>query len=131
MDVIRDGFLEINSVEYSQYVESIETSFDNESQESRPFNQTSVARDVGLDNNSFTVNIAELSTWAFTIAMEAIKNTKVTFEIRPDGAAVSATNPKYTGSVLVKPPSPSFAQGEGAKYSMVFELDGAYTFATA
>ena len=131
MDVIRDGFLEINSVEYSQYIESIETSWDTEILESRPMQQTSVAKDFGLDNNSFTVNTAELSTWAFTIAMDAIKGTKVTFEIRPDGAAVGAANPKWTGTCLVKPPSPGLTQGQGAKYSMLFEVDGAVTFATA
>jgi len=131
MDVVLNGYLEINSVDYSAYIEGVETNFDLAVQESTPFTSTSVKKDPGLFNNSFTVNIAELSTWAFTIAMYAIQGTKVAFEIRPDGASVGAANPKWTGSCIVPQPSPSIVQGEGAKYQMTFEVDGAVTQATS
>ena len=131
MDVVLAGYLEINSVDYSQYIEGVECSFDLATQESTPFTSTAVKKDPGLFNNSFTANIAELSTWAFTIAMYAIQGTKVAFEIRPDAAAVGAANPKWTGTVIVPQPSPSIAQGEGVKYQMTFEVDGAVTQATS
>lgn len=57
--------------------------------------------------------------------------TNVTFEIRPTDAAVSATNPKYTGSVHIAQHSLGGAHGELAAKSLTFPTTGTVTRAVA
>lgn len=57
--------------------------------------------------------------------------TLVTFEVRPDAGAVSTTNPKYTGSVLIAQHALGGTVGDLAAKSLTFPTSGAVTRATA
>lgn len=57
--------------------------------------------------------------------------TVVTFEVRATDAAVSATNPKYTGSVLIQQAAIGGGVGELAAKSLSFPTSGAVTRATS
>jgi hypothetical protein len=61
----------------------------------------------------------------------AILGTVVTFEVRPTSSAVGASNPKYTGSVLITGHSIGGAVGELATKSLTFPTSGAVTRAEA
>lgn len=58
--------------------------------------------------------------------------TVVPFEVRPDQAAVGTSNPKWTGSVLIKAWNPiSGSVGDEASVSVSYPTSGAITRATA
>ncbi|MFM9643135.1 phage tail protein [Streptomyces turgidiscabies] len=58
--------------------------------------------------------------------------TVVTFEVRPTSSAVGTSNPKWTGSVLIKELKPiSGGVGDEATQSVSFPTSGAVTRATA
>lgn len=57
--------------------------------------------------------------------------TVVAFEVRPDAAVVGASNPKYTGSVLINQHMLGGAVGDLAAKSVTFPTSGAVTRATS
>lgn len=58
--------------------------------------------------------------------------TPVTFEVRATSAAVGVSNPKYTGSVLIKEWSPvSGSVGDTAEQDVSWTVSGAVTRATS
>ncbi|NEB04507.1 hypothetical protein [Streptomyces sp. SID13726] len=58
--------------------------------------------------------------------------TVVTFEVRPTSAVVGTSNPKWTGSVLIKELKPiQGGVGDEASQSVSFPTSGAVTRATA
>lgn len=57
--------------------------------------------------------------------------TVVTFEVRLSDAAVGATNPKYTGSVLISKASFGGSHGALPTKSLTFPVSGAVTRATS
>lgn len=62
----------------------------------------------------------------------AILGTVVTFEVRLTQSAVSTSNPKYTGSVLIKEWKPLNGQvGDLAELDVTFPTSGVVTRATA
>jgi hypothetical protein len=64
--------------------------------------------------------------------MWALLGTVVTFEVRADNAAVGVSNPKYTGSVLVKNLTPiGGGVGDVNSASYTYPTSGAVTRATA
>ncbi|MGW0914652.1 hypothetical protein ACWD1Z_23285 [Streptomyces sp. NPDC002784] len=63
--------------------------------------------------------------------MWPLLGTVVAFEVRADQAAVSASNPKYTGNILIKGWSPiTGSVGDEATVSQTFPTSGAVTRAT-
>ncbi|GLZ36213.1 hypothetical protein Lesp02_84000 [Lentzea sp. NBRC 105346] len=64
--------------------------------------------------------------------MWPLLGTNIAFEVRLDNAAVGASNPKYTGSVLVKKWTPiAGAPGDVAEVDVEYPTSGAITRATA
>lgn len=57
--------------------------------------------------------------------------TVVTFEVRATDSAVSATNPKYTGSVLISQTAIGGSVGELASKALSFPTSGAVSRATS
>ena len=64
-------------------------------------------------------------------ALWPLLGTVVTFEIRATDSAVSATNPKYTGSVLIQQHNLGGSVGELASKQLTFPTSGAVTRATS
>lgn len=64
--------------------------------------------------------------------MWPLLGTVVPFEVRADQAAVGASNPKYTGNILIKGWNPiEGSVGDEATVSLSFPTSGAVTRATA
>ena len=57
--------------------------------------------------------------------------TVPTFEVRPDAGAVSATNPKFTGSVLINQHAVGGSHGELNMLSVTYPGSGTLTRATS
>ncbi len=64
--------------------------------------------------------------------MWPLLGTNIAFEVRPDQAAVGTSNPKYTGTVLVKEWSPvQGSVGDEATVGVSYPTSGAVVRATA
>ncbi len=74
--------------------------------------------------DDFAVSSLDATLWP-------LLGTLVPFEVRPDAGAVSTTNPKYTGSLLVAQHVVGGNLGELAMKSLTFPTSGAITRATS
>lgn len=84
---------------------------------------------------SGTINIEFKQDFAATkldSIMWPLLGTVVAFEVRADQAVVGTSNPKYTGSILIKEWNPvSGSVGDEATVGVTFPTSGAVTRATA
>ena len=137
MDVIVGGVWNLNAVDRSGYCEAIEPSPEVRVEESTPFQtsgatETSVRRDPGLiDSGSIAVTIVDDATYVMTLALDAIKGTKVVMFWRPDDAVIGVGNPEMTVTVIVPPFVPPVTQGGGARFTVNFACDGLIVVTTA
>lgn len=76
--------------------------------------------------------LQDFAAAALDSIMWPLLGTVVPFEARADQGAVSASNPKYTGSILIKAWNPlTGSVGDEATVSVSFPTSGAVTRATA
>jgi len=127
--------VKIGGVDLSQYVSNVSLSSSADAIEVTSFSSAGARERVsGLKDNSVTIDFMQDYAAA---AVEAtvyplIGSTAVAFEILPNGTAVSATNPKYTGSLIVVDWTPvAGAVGELLTASVTWPITGAITKATA
>ena len=73
----------------------------------------------------------DVAASAIDSVMWPLLGTTVTFELRATNASVGASNPKYTGSVLINSWSKGGSVSDLAEVSVTFPLSGAVTRATA
>jgi len=73
----------------------------------------------------------DVAASAIDSVMWPLLGTTVTFEVRATNASVGASNPKYTGSVLVNSWSKGGSVSDLATVSVTLPLSGAVTRATA
>lgn len=126
-----------NSVELSPYVKSVELSV-----EGNDLDTTA----MGTTNNSFHTRIIGLKDWKVTLELmndfaaaqvdatimpDIISGTARTITIKPTSSAVSATNPRYFGSVLATSGTPiSGGVGDLSMNKISLVAAGALTRAT-
>lgn len=131
-DVVRIAVYEMPiGTDRSAFVESVEPSWDMDVQESRPFTSGSVKKDPGLYNNSYQVTFVDDASATIAQYLFGARGTKVTFLMKWDEAAVSPTNPKFTGTAVVPPTVPPIRQGDLRRFTVTFQVDGDVTIATA
>lgn len=132
--VLRDAYVSINAVDLSDHAESVELSWNVGVETVTAMGASGVAKLAGLEDNSFSI------TWLQDFAASEVDATlapliraaSFAFEIRPTSAAVSATNPKFTGNAILSEYQPVAGEAGGAhKVSTSFEVDGVITRATA
>ncbi|WP_327679481.1 hypothetical protein [Kitasatospora sp. NBC_00458] len=87
----------------------------------------------GLKSGSLALELLnDFAATKLDSIMWPLIGTVVPFEIRPDQAAVSTSNPKYTGSVLVKEwGSISGSVGDEASVGVTYPTSGAVVRATS
>ena len=127
--------VKIAGIDLSSYVSNVSLSSSADAIETTSFSSSGVRERVsGLKDNSVTIDF--MQDYAAS-ALEAtvyplIGSTAIAFEILPNGTAVSSTNPKYTGSLIVTDWTPvAGAVGELLTASVTWPITGAITKATA
>ena len=127
--------VKIGGVDLSAFVSNVSLSSSADAIEVTSFSSAGARERVsGLKDNSVTIDF--MQDYAAS-AVEAtvyplIGSTAISFEILPHGTAVSATNPKYTGSLIVVDWTPvAGAVGELLTASVTWPITGAITKATA
>jgi hypothetical protein len=131
--VLTNAVVKINSVDLSDHVASVELAQEVEEVETTAFGDTARTRTGGLANNSLSLDFhQDFASASVDDTLNALVGGTASFEILPNGTAVGATNPKYTGTVLLTEWTPvSGAIGELATASITWPISGAVTRATA
>lgn len=132
--VLTDAFISINGVTLSDRAKSVTINQEFDDLDSTAFGATKRAHEVGLGDDSFEVefyqDFAAAKTDA-TLSPLVGSNAGFPFEVRPTSAAVSTTNPKYTGTGKLFTYSPIAGEvGELSTTSVEFKTNG-ITRATA
>jgi len=131
--VLTNAVVKINSVDLSDHVASVELAQEVEEVETTAFGDTARTRTGGLANNSLSLDFhQDFASASVDDTLNGLVGGTASFEILPNGTAVGATNPKYTGTVLLTEWTPvSGAIGELATASITWPISGAVTRATA
>ncbi len=132
--VLLASYIAINSVDLSAYASKIEVKVECEDQDVTTFASGGWnERLAGL--KSFELSIGwkqDVAASALDSQLWALFATITTCEVRLSNASVGTSNPKYTGSVLIKEHSPiAGSVGDVAEMDVSYPGSGALTRATA
>ena len=131
--VLTNAVVKINNVDLSDHIASVELAQEVEEVETTAFGNTARTRVGGLANNSLSLDFhQDFATSSVDQTITPLIGGTASFEVIANGTAVSATNPKWTGTVLVTEWTPvSGAIGELATASITWPISGAVTRGTA
>jgi len=134
-EVLKNAFVEINSVDLSDHVQSITLPITCEEIDKTCMGDDSKARLPGLKDASLDI------TWAQDFASDKVDATlwavyngdaAVTINVKKDTGATAATNPEYSFSAILTNYTPIDATvGELSKASSTFVCDGDVTRSTS
>lgn len=129
-----NGYVALNSSDLSAYCKSITLNVDVDDLDSTAFNSGGYHSHIGgLKQGTLSLKFnQDVAAAALDSIMWALIGTVVTFEVRAVNSAVSTSNPKYTGSVLISKWNPFTGDvGSLAEVSVDFPTSGTVSRATA
>jgi hypothetical protein len=132
--VLFSSYLALNAGDLSAYCSKIELKAECEDQDATTFASGGWnERLAGLKSFELSPSFKQdVAASAIDSIMWPLAFTVVTFEVRLTSAAVGTSNPKYTGSVLIKEWVPiSGSVGDIAEMDLTFPGSGALTRATS
>ena len=131
--VLNNASVTINSVDLSDHVSSVTLDITADEVEETAFGQTFKSRLGGLKDGTLSIDFQQdFAASEVDATLWPLLGTVTTFEIKADSGAVAATNPKYSGSVLVNQHQPvANGVGELASFSVSFPTSGTITRATS
>lgn len=127
-------YIAINSVDRSSYIKSIALHVEGAELDATNFGSSGWMVPIsGLKSGNVQITFNnDVADSAIDDIMWALMFTTTTFEVRATNAAVGTSNPKYTGSFLVREWTPlSGSVGDLAEVSVTFPTSGAVTRAEA
>ena len=127
--VLTDAKVTINSVNLSAFVKQVSLRTSDDVVETTGMGATAKTRIAGLPDNSVTVEFnQDFATSQVEATIYPLLGTAVTMIVQPTSAAVGATNPTYTFSVLISEWAPIDGSiGELATTSVSWPISGAIT----
>jgi hypothetical protein len=102
--VLRDCYVSVNSVNLSDHVSSVEINLSKDEVETTNFSGQGRERVAGLKDDNFVINFQQdFAASQVDSVLYPLWNNETEFpiEVRPTSSAVSATNPKYTGTCVL------------------------------
>ena len=133
--VLTDAYVKLNNVDLSDHIASVEIAQSFDSIETTAFGDAGRTRTGGLEDSSVTLSFhQDFAAASVDQTIAPLVGGTAAFEIRAVGTAtaVSATNPKWTGTVLVTEWSPlSGAVGELSTADVTWPVSGQVTRGTA
>ena len=100
--IFRNAFISLGGTDLSAYLQSVDPSFDVELTDDTAMGDTARSNAPGLEVWSFSIKL--LNPFAASgpdATIWPLKGTTFTVTFRPDTAAVSATNPQFSGTGTV------------------------------
>jgi len=133
--VLTDAYVVVNSVDLSDHINSVEIAQSFDSVETTAFGDAGRTRTGGLEDSSITLSFhQDFAAASVDATIAPLVGGTASFEVRAVGTAtaVSATNPKYTGTVLVTEWNPiSGGVGELSTADVTWPVSGQVTRGTA
>jgi len=125
----------INSVDLSAYVSSVTVTREFDELETTAMGASGHSRIAGLSNDSFTISFfQDFAATKVNATLEAVLDSAsktTTCVVKPTSAAVSATNPSYTGTIFVGSWTPiNGGVADLATVDATFKVNGAIAKAT-
>ena len=123
----------INSVDLSSCVKSVTVNRQYDSLEVTAMGDTGHKYIAGLANDSFVISfIQDYSASKVNQTIEALLGQTTTCVVKPTSAAVSASNPSYTGTIFIDTWTPvNGAVGDLATVDSTFKVNGKIEKATS
>lgn len=131
--VYTDAEVTLNSVDISDHVTKATLKIEVDEQESTAMGATYKSRKGGLKDGSVELELnQDFATSSIDDTIWPILGTNVSFTIKPTSSATSATNPVYSGEVLIKEYTPLDGNvGDLAKTSVTWPTSGTVNRATS
>lgn len=130
--VLTNAYIKIGSVDFSDYIASIEFSDEAEEVSTTAFGDTGQRRVGGLRDQSVSLDFhVDFDPGAVDAVIGALVGTSVAIEFAPKGTAIGTANPEFSGNVLVTEWGWGGAVGELATKSVTWPVDGVLTRGTA
>lgn len=105
--IYNDASVVINSVDLGDHVKSVTLNYESESQDDTAMGDTTRSSKGGLKNWSMSVEFhQDFAAANVDATIFGIVGDSVVVVLKPTSAAVSATNPSYTGNGMVQSYSP-------------------------
>jgi len=119
-----DVRIEINSVDLSDWVTSVQLPIEFDALEDTAFGDTARSRIAGLEDGTITINFNDdFAAASVDATIWAARKTATVVKVRPTSAAIFTTNPEYVGSYLVAQVNPfGSSVGELATRSVSWPL---------
>lgn len=123
----------INSVDLSDHIASVTINQKFDELDTTAFGSTGKTRIAGLEDSSIAIEfLQDYAAASVEATLNSLIGTTTTVVIQSKTGAVSATNPKWTGTCLVTELQPvAGAAGELAKQSVTWPVSGSLTRATS
>ena len=116
---LTNEYVSLNSVDLSTKIKSAVLSIDAAQLDSTAFGDGWTDMIGGLKSGTLAITFNDdLAASSVDVTLWPLLGTVVAFEVRLDAGAVSTTNPKYTGSVLISQHTVGGAVGELAAKSL-------------
>lgn len=130
--VLTDVRVKVNNVDLTDHVASVTLTSEYEDVETTSFGSSARTRIAGLVDNSIELEFhQDFASNNVDATIAPLVGGTCSFEVIPNGTAVSATNPRYGGTVLVTEWSPVDGSiGDLAAVSVTWPITGAITRGT-
>jgi len=126
--VLTDAYIKLNSTDLSDHIASVEIAQSFDAIETTAFGDSGRTRTGGLEDSSITLSFhQDFASSQVDDTIAPLVGGTATFEIRAVGTAtaVSATNPKWTGTLLITEWSPlNGAVGELSTADVTWPVSG-------
>jgi hypothetical protein len=130
--ILRDCSISVNGVNLSDHVSSVEINASKDDIDTTSFDGSGRERKAGLQDNSFVVNFQQdFAATEVDATLWPLWNneTEFTVAVKPTTAAISSTNPEYSGTCILLEYSPlNGSVGELSETSVTFPVQrGTFT----
>ena len=124
--VLTNVHCKINNVDLSDHIASIEIAQSWDDVETTAFGDSGRTRVAGLQDSTITLDFhQDFAAGEVDATISPLVGGTASFYIVPDGTAVTATNPKYTGTVLITEWTPlAGSVGDLATVSVTWPVSG-------
>jgi hypothetical protein len=131
--VLTDASVVINSVDLSDHVRSVTINYSADMVEDTNMGDDTHTMLGGLKNWSMDIEFAQdYAAGEVDATLFALVGTSFTIDVKPTSGAVSATNPKYTGTGILESYNPvSGSIGDLATASVTVQAAGTLSRATS
>ena len=131
--VLRNAFVSLNAVDLSNLVRQVTLSYSAELQDDTAMGDTARSRIGGLKDWSMQIEFfQDYAAGKVDATLFSLVGSTFAVEVRPDSAAASATNPKYTGTGILESYQPvGGTVGENLMAPVSIQGVGALTRATS